>query len=184
VTLDLGAPVGHPPFKVLPYRAVSEECGAWEKSYPPHFNCVMQDSGTVMASSDFAENSSPHSSLLLLPAPFGNIIGHSADPVYCQPPKPSSRVSSSKLARPARRKLNIDGGRPAVAKKVTPDLDSDDELFVRMKNAEYLEKDIAATLAKEDRINYHPKTIGTRWARIKRMLQRVQDQMLDNKLTD
>jgi hypothetical protein len=101
----------------------------------------MQDSGTVTASSDFAENPLPHSSLLLFPAPFGNAIGHSADPVYCQPPKPSSRASSSKqLARPARKKLKIGGDRPAVAKKVTPDLGSDDELLVRMKNAKYLEK--------------------------------------------
>jgi hypothetical protein len=53
-----------------------------------------------------------------------------------------------------------------------------------MKNAKYLEKDIAEHLAKEGRINYHPKTIGTRWARIKRMLQKVQDQMLDGELTD
>jgi hypothetical protein len=53
-----------------------------------------------------------------------------------------------------------------------------------MKNAKYLEKDIAQHLAKEGRINYHPKTIGTRWARIKRMLQKVQDQMLDDELTD
>jgi hypothetical protein len=53
-----------------------------------------------------------------------------------------------------------------------------------MKNAKYLEKDIAATLAKGGRISYHQKAIGTRWARIKRMLQRVQDQMLDDELTD
>jgi hypothetical protein len=82
------------------------------------------------------------------------------------------------------KKLKVDGGRPAVAKKVTANLDSDDELIVRMKNAKYLEKDIAERLAKEGRINYHPKTIGTRWARIKKMLQRVQDEMLDDELTD
>lgn len=29
---DLGAPVGHPPFKVLPYGAVGEGCGAWDDS--------------------------------------------------------------------------------------------------------------------------------------------------------
>ena len=53
-----------------------------------------------------------------------------------------------------------------------------------MKNAKYQEKDIAEHLAKEGRTNYHPKTIGTRWARIKRMIQKVQDQMLDDELTD
>jgi hypothetical protein len=29
---DIGSPVGRPPFKVLPYGAVSEGCGAWEDS--------------------------------------------------------------------------------------------------------------------------------------------------------
>lgn len=71
-----------------------------------------------------------------------------------------------------------------MAKKVTANLDSDDELIVRMKNAKYLEKDIAERLAKEGRIHYHPKTIGTRWARIKKVLQQVQDELLDEELTD
>ncbi|KAK4919275.1 hypothetical protein LTR66_016814, partial [Elasticomyces elasticus] len=42
--------------------------------------------------------------------------------------------------------LRTNGGRPALAKKVTADLDSDDELIVRMKEAKYLEKDIATRL--------------------------------------
>jgi hypothetical protein len=29
---DLGSPVGSPPYKVLPYGAVGEGCGAWEDS--------------------------------------------------------------------------------------------------------------------------------------------------------
>jgi hypothetical protein len=58
------------------------------------------------------------------------------------------------------------------------------DAIVRVKNAKYLKKDIAAALAREGRTNYHAKTIGTRWARIKRTLQRVQDQMLDDELTD
>lgn len=53
-----------------------------------------------------------------------------------------------------------------------------------MKNAKYLEKDIAERLAKEGRIKYHPKTIGTRWARIKKVLQRTHDDMLDAEVTD
>jgi hypothetical protein len=32
VTLDFGAPVGHPPFKVLLYGAVNEGCDTWEDS--------------------------------------------------------------------------------------------------------------------------------------------------------
>lgn len=80
--------------------------------------------------------------------------------------------------------MRLSGGRPAVAKKVTADLDSDDDLIVRMKNAKYLEKDIAHRLAEEGRINYNPKTIGTRWARIKKAMQKQQDDLLDAELTD
>lgn len=102
-----------------------------------------------------------------------------------QPSKSVAKASSSKrVSGSAYKKLKVEGGRPAVAKKVTPQLDSDDELIVRMKNAKYLEKDIAERLEKEGRIKYHPKTIGTRWARIKKVMQREQDQMLDEELTD
>ena len=53
-----------------------------------------------------------------------------------------------------------------------------------MKNAKYQEKEIARRLVDEGRISYHPKTIGTRWARLKRVLQAQQDQLLDEELTD
>ncbi len=80
--------------------------------------------------------------------------------------------------------MKMVGGRPAVAKKVTADLDSDDELIVRMKEARYLEKDIAQALINQGRTAYNPKTIGTRWRRLKAALQRRQDEMLDADLTD
>ena len=80
--------------------------------------------------------------------------------------------------------MKVTGGRPAIAKKVTADMDSDDELIFSMKNAKYLEKDIAKRLADEGRMNYNPKTIGTRWARLKKAMQKQQDELLDNDLTD
>lgn len=80
--------------------------------------------------------------------------------------------------------MKTSGGRPALAKRVTADLDSDDELIVRMKNAKYLEKDIAQRLADEGRIKYNAKTIGTRLARIRRKLQERNDKLLDEELTD
>lgn len=82
------------------------------------------------------------------------------------------------------KRIKVAGGRPAIAKKVTADLDSDDDMIVRMKEAKYLEKDIAQKLADEGRIAYNPKTIGTRWARIKKVLQQRQDELLDAELTD
>lgn len=53
-----------------------------------------------------------------------------------------------------------------------------------MKNAKYLEKDIAKRLIEEGRTAYHPKTIGTRWARLKKAIQRRQDELLDADMTD
>ncbi len=82
------------------------------------------------------------------------------------------------------KRMKVTGGRPAIAKKVTADMDSDDELIFSMKNAKYLEKDIAKRLADEGRMKYNPKTIGTRWARLKRAMQAKQDELLDGDLTD
>ena len=63
-------------------------------------------------------------------------------------------------------------------------MDSDDELIVRMKQAKYQEKEIAQRLIDEGRTNYHPKTIGTRWARLKKAMQVRNDELLDQDLTD
>jgi hypothetical protein len=80
--------------------------------------------------------------------------------------------------------MKVPGGRPAIAKKVSADLDSDDDTIMRMKNAKFLEKDIAQHLVNEGRIAYNPKTIGTRHARIMRAQQKRQDEQLDAELTD
>lgn len=53
-----------------------------------------------------------------------------------------------------------------------------------MKNAKYLEKDIAKRLVDEGRIKYNAKTIGTRLARIRKKLQERNDELLDQELTD
>ena len=53
-----------------------------------------------------------------------------------------------------------------------------------MKQAKYQEKEIAQRLIDEGRTNYHPKTIGTRWARLKKVLQKHNDELLDQDLTD
>ncbi|RMZ86363.1 hypothetical protein DV736_g6413, partial [Chaetothyriales sp. CBS 134916] len=60
-------------------------------------------------------------------------------------------------------------GRPAMSRRVTADLDSDDDIIVRMKNAKYHEKDIAKRLADEGRM---------------KVMQGRQDELLDANLTD
>ncbi|EXJ83011.1 hypothetical protein A1O3_06828 [Capronia epimyces CBS 606.96] len=101
-------------------------------------------------------------------------------------PKPRRKSKpAAKLAEAADVKhLKMPGGRPAVAKKVTADLDSDDEIIVRMKEAHFLERDIAQALIDQGRTAYNPKTIGTRWRRLKMALQKRQDELLDADLTD
>lgn len=107
------------------------------------------------------------------------------DDMRTDKPKRRRKFESSKIANAAElKKMKIQGGRPAVAKKVTADLDSDDEMIVRMKEARYLEKDIAQALISQGRTAYNPKTIGTRWRRIKAALQKRQDDLLDADLTD
>jgi hypothetical protein len=99
--------------------------------------------------------------------------------------KRGHQFESSKIANAsALQKMKLLGGRPAVAKKVTADLDSDDEIIVNMKEARYLEKDIAQALINQGRTAYNPKTIGTRWRRIKAALQKRNDDLLDADLTD
>lgn len=82
------------------------------------------------------------------------------------------------------KRLKVPGGRPAIAKKVVADLDSDDEMITRMKDAKYLEKDIAQALVDDGRIAYNPKTIGTRYARIRRVKAKEMDILLDAEQTD
>lgn len=53
-----------------------------------------------------------------------------------------------------------------------------------MKEARFLEKDIAKALVDRGYTAYNPKTIGTRWRRLKAALQRRQDEMLDADLSD
>ncbi|KAF2473103.1 uncharacterized protein BDR25DRAFT_128669 [Lindgomyces ingoldianus] len=56
---------------------------------------------------------------------------------------------------------------PAYAKKISVNLDSDDELMINMKEKGYTDHQIAEKLAKEGRILYDKKSIGGRICRIK-----------------
>ncbi|EXJ87802.1 hypothetical protein A1O1_04729 [Capronia coronata CBS 617.96] len=102
--------------------------------------------------------------------------------------RPKKRRKGKTVAKEANaadvKHMKMAGGRPAVAKKVTADLDSDDEIIVRMKEARFLEKDIAQALVDQGRTAYNPKTIGTRWRRLKQALQKRQDELLDADMSD
>lgn len=82
------------------------------------------------------------------------------------------------------KKFKQEGGRPPIAKKVVPELDSDDEIILQMKQARFTDKDIAARLQGEGRIIYNEKSISTRYYRMKMVLRKYNDELLDADLTD
>ena len=60
------------------------------------------------------------------------------------------------------------GGRlAAYNKKVSAELDSDDELILKMREKGYSDRQIAEKLAKEGRVRYDQKSISTRIMRIR-----------------
>ncbi|KAH0543470.1 hypothetical protein FGG08_002235 [Glutinoglossum americanum] len=80
------------------------------------------------------------------------------------PTKRNASVPQS-LYRPHKR-ARIPGGRAPIPKRVTAELDSDDEIIVSMKKAGKSCTEIAKRLRDEGRINYRDKTITSRYVRI------------------
>ena len=66
-----------------------------------------------------------------------------------------------------------------MARKVSADLNSDDEILVRMKQDGRTDKEIADTLKAAGRVNYNQKTIGSRWKRLRIALAARKDKELD-----
>ena len=71
-----------------------------------------------------------------------------------------------------------------MPKKVVWNLDSDDEIIVKMKQEKYSDKEVVERLIKEGRTKYHHKTISSRWVRLKRVLAAHEEELLDEQLTD
>lgn len=84
----------------------------------------------------------------------------------------------------AAKRGKLAGGRPVLSKKVTIDMDSEDEMIVRLKAARYPEKEIYKRLVDAGKTHYSQKTIATRYCRLKKMLERHNEEMLDAELTD
>ncbi|KAL2008382.1 hypothetical protein VTN00DRAFT_8364 [Thermoascus crustaceus] len=84
----------------------------------------------------------------------------------------------------ANKRVKVEGGRPAVSKKVKADMDSDDELLWRLKLAKWTEKEIHARFLAEGRIGYCQKTIGTRYCRQKKVMKEHMDQLLEEGKAD
>jgi hypothetical protein len=74
----------------------------------------------------------------------------------------------------------VAGGWYAIPKRVTNDLDSDDELLVHMKTHGYSEKQIAARFVEDGRVKYNKKTITSRYRRVMSALEAAMDKGLED----
>jgi hypothetical protein len=77
--------------------------------------------------------------------------------------KPSSRVPGTFGRRGHRKGETL----PAYHKRVSHELDSDDELMMAMREKGFSDRQIADRLAKEGRVRYDQKSISTRIMRIR-----------------
>lgn len=85
---------------------------------------------------------------------------------------------------PTSRTIRVQGGRAAVTKRVTVQLDSDDEIIKDMKDQGYRDVDVQRRLVAEGRTKYAEKSITTRYNRISRALNEDETKTLDDELTD
>lgn len=64
------------------------------------------------------------------------------------------------------------------------ELDSDDEIIVAMKQQNATDHEVANRLISEGRTRYNYKTISSRWIRLRNVLAKREDELLDEDLTD
>ncbi|KAI9821401.1 MAG: hypothetical protein M1832_003408 [Thelocarpon impressellum] len=69
--------------------------------------------------------------------------------------------------------------RPAAPKRVSWDLDSDDETIFRMKKDKFTDAEIADHLRDSGRVRYHHKTINSRYSRILKAIDAHEEKRLD-----
>ena len=96
-------------------------------------------------------------------------------------------ASSSVNGEPSAKRLasgRVEGGKPAISKRVVADYDSDDGRIVSLKQQGYTDEYVCQKMIQEGRMRYVAKTVSSRWLRLRRALQQVEDEMLDDELSD
>lgn len=81
-------------------------------------------------------------------------------------------------------RVRANGQSFAIQRPITADLDSTDELIVSLKEKGYSNDAVCAQLAREGRINYDKKTVGSRYLRLKNAILEREEERLDGELTD
>ena len=82
------------------------------------------------------------------------------------------------------KKPRIVGGRAAVPKRIVADYDSDDGRIINLKQQGYTDEYISQKLIQEGRIRYVPKTVGSRWLRLRKTLEDAEEEKLDDEMSD
>lgn len=95
-----------------------------------------------------------------------------------------SNSVSSQVDQRSKVVARVEGGRPAVPKKVTANLDDEDRIIWDMKCAGYRDDVIAKRLVDNGGTRYDPKTIATRYSRIKRALYSAEQTRLEDEFSD
>lgn len=71
-----------------------------------------------------------------------------------------------------------------MPKRIVADYDSDDGRIITLKQQGYSDEYVAQRLMDEGRVRYVPKTVGSRWLRLRKALQEAEDEKLDDELSD
>ncbi|KAI7548422.1 hypothetical protein KC331_g4418 [Hortaea werneckii] len=82
------------------------------------------------------------------------------------------------------KRVRVRGGKAAVPKRIVADYDSDDGRIITLKQQGYSDEYVAQRLMDEGRVRYVPKTVGSRWLRLRKALQEAEDEKLDDELSD
>lgn len=72
----------------------------------------------------------------------------------------------------------------APVKPIVSDYDSDDGRIISLKQQGHTDESVAKKLKQERRTVYTSKTVGNRWLRLKKMLERKDEERLDDELSD
>lgn len=99
---------------------------------------------------------------------------------YYNPQTGETGVLTEEQLKPGR----VFGGLAAVSKPVSANYDTDDARIIDLKQQGYPDEYVAGVLIEEGRMRYHSKTVGSRWLRLRKILEKYEDERLDDELSD
>jgi hypothetical protein len=72
----------------------------------------------------------------------------------------------------------------ATSKAIKVDYDSDDARIIELKQQAYSDDYVANKLKEEGRMRYVGKTVGSRWLRLRKVLEERDEERLDDEMSD